>query len=83
MPGFFTGTWFGVFGPAGMPAGAGRPRSTPPCQEGTGIAQRTRQFFATSGFVRIDGTTEEFKKLIATDTKHWGDLIKSVGVKLD
>lgn len=81
MPGFFTGTWFGMFGPAGMPPALVARINADVIKALD--APKTRQFFATSGFVRIDGSTDDFRKLIAADTKHWGDLIRSVGVKLD
>ena len=52
-PGFTTGTWFGIFGPAGMPpalinkinADVTKALASP----------ETRQFFQINGFVRIDG----------------------------
>lgn len=81
MPGFFTGSWFGMFGPANMPpalvarinADVIKTLETP----------KTRQLLLTNSLVRIDGSPADFEKLIATDVKHWGDLIRSVGVKLD
>ena len=81
MPGFFTGTWFGIFGPANMaPTLVARINADISKVLGT---PETRKFFSTNAFVRIDSSPENFKKLIATDSKHWGDLIRSVGVKLD
>ena len=81
LPGFATGSWFGMFGPAKMPpalvarihADVDKALSAP----------KTRQFFETHGFVRIDKTPAEFAQLIQDDLKHWGALIRATGATLD
>lgn len=81
LPGFYTGSWFGMFGPANMPAAlvqrihadASRILDAP----------KTRQFFSARSYVRMDKTPSEFSQLIQEDLKHWEALIKATGTNLD
>jgi tripartite-type tricarboxylate transporter receptor subunit TctC len=43
----------------------------------------TRQFFKTSSFERVDLSSQELRKLIQGDLKHWSALISAVGAKVD
>ena len=81
LPGFYTGSWFGMFGPANMPAALVQRIHADVSK--TLDAAKTRQFFATNAFVRMDKTPAEFAQLIRDDLTHWEALIKSTGTKLD
>jgi tripartite-type tricarboxylate transporter receptor subunit TctC len=81
VPGFATTAWFGLFGPAGLPpdlvarihADVAKVLDSP----------QVKQFFEKNSFERIDRSPKEFAQLIQDDQKHWGALIKSLGLKLD
>ncbi len=81
LPGFYTGSWFGLFAPANMPATLVQRIHADVSK--TLDAPKTRQFFATDAFVRMDKTPAKFSQLIQEDLKHWGELIKATGTKLD
>jgi tripartite-type tricarboxylate transporter receptor subunit TctC len=44
---------------------------------------QSREFFQTNSFERVELTPDQFAQLAQDDFKHWGALIKAVGVKLD
>jgi tripartite-type tricarboxylate transporter receptor subunit TctC len=81
VPGFSTTAWFGLFGPANLApelvakihADVGKVLDSP----------QARDFFAKNSFERVDRTPAQFAQLIQDDLKHWGALIKALGVKLD
>ena len=81
VPGFSTGAWFALFGPAHMApelvakihADVGKVLELP----------QSREFFRTNSFERVDLTPAQFAALIQDDLKHWGALVKAVGAKLD
>jgi tripartite-type tricarboxylate transporter receptor subunit TctC len=81
VPGFATTAWFGLFGPAGMPAEL---VTKIHADVATALTlPQTREFFATNSFERVDLTPQQFAKLVQDDLAHWGRLIKAVGAKLD
>jgi tripartite-type tricarboxylate transporter receptor subunit TctC len=81
VPGFSTGAWFALFGPAHMApelvakihADVAKVLELP----------QSREFFRTNSFERVDLTPPQFAALIQDDLKHWGALVKAVGAKLD
>ncbi len=81
LPGFYTGSWFGLFGPANMPAALVLRINGDVSK--TLDSPKTRQFFATNAFVRMDKTPAQFSQLIQEDLKHWSALIKATGTTLD
>jgi tripartite-type tricarboxylate transporter receptor subunit TctC len=81
VPGFQTTAWFALFGPAGMPADMTNKIHAD--VKKVLDAPKTREFFQKNSFERVDATPAQFAKLIQDDSKHWGELIKAVGVKLD
>ncbi len=81
VPGFATGAWFGLFGPANMPP-ALVAKLHADVSKGLDSPQ-TRQFFEQNSFERVERSPQEFAHLIQDDLKHWGGLIKMLGVKLD
>ncbi len=81
VPGFATTAWFGLFGPAGMPAELVTKIHADVAAALT--LPQTREFFATNSFERVDLTPQQFAKLVQDDLAHWGRLIKAVGAKLD
>jgi tripartite-type tricarboxylate transporter receptor subunit TctC len=81
VPGFQTTAWFALFGPAGMPADMAS-RIHADVQKVLD-APKTREFFQKNSFERVDATPAQFVKLIQDDSKHWGELVKAVGARLD
>ena len=81
VPGFATGAWFGLFGPANMPPALVAKLHTD-VSKGLDSPQ-TRQFFEQNSFERVNKSPLEFAQLIQDDLRHWGGLIKTLGVRLD
>lgn len=71
----------GLIGPAGMPpdvverlnADLRKAMQTP----------RIQQVFAEFGFEPLPGTPKEFRDLARSESGHWGEVIKTSGVRLD
>jgi tripartite-type tricarboxylate transporter receptor subunit TctC len=81
VPGFSTTAWFALWGPGKMaPDLVNRIHS-----DVSKVLQlpQTREFFATNSFERMDLSPAQFAQLIRNDSKHWGHLIKTLGVSLD
>jgi tripartite-type tricarboxylate transporter receptor subunit TctC len=82
LPGFETGSWFGVLGPANLPkdiaakvhADVQRIMATPGFRE-----QNLNKF----GLEPVSITSEQFGSLIRTDHERWGKLVKATGAKVD
>jgi tripartite-type tricarboxylate transporter receptor subunit TctC len=81
VPGFSTGGWWGVFGPANLPApvldkirsDVGRTLTTP----------ETRKLYETNTLELIEKTPEEFAQFIRADHDNWARQIKAAGIKPD
>jgi tripartite-type tricarboxylate transporter receptor subunit TctC len=81
VPGFATTAWFGMFGPAGL-----APQLVQKINADVAKildSEAVRQFFQKHSFERIDLKPDGFARLIEADSRHWGGLIKALGVKLD
>jgi tripartite-type tricarboxylate transporter receptor subunit TctC len=81
VPGFKTSVWFGLWGPAKMPAELVA-KIHSDVSKALELAE-TRDFFKTNSFERVDLSPEQFRALIASDLEHWSALIKAVGVKIE
>jgi len=81
VPGFNTSVWFGLWAPGKM-----APELVAKIHADVSKAldhPETRKMFQTNSFERIDLSPQDFGKLIQSDLKHWTDLIRSTGVKID
>jgi len=81
IPGYSVSTWFGIFGPAELPADV-----TKKIRSGLGAAlesDRAVDYFKNNSCERMQATPEQFKELIAEDAKHWGEIIGTLGLKLE
>src|ERR1700704_1387614 len=79
VPGFKTSVWFGLWGPANLPA-EGLVKIQADVSKALELPE-TRQFFKTNSFERVDLSPQELGKLIQSDLKHWSALINAVGAK--
>jgi tripartite-type tricarboxylate transporter receptor subunit TctC len=81
VPGFSATGWFAMWGPANMAPDLVRKIHA----DVTKVLElpQSREFFQTNSFERVDLTPDQFEQLALDDFKHWGALIKAVGVKLD
>lgn len=81
VPGYSAPTWSGVIAPAGTPrpivdklnAAVNRAIRSPAMGE----------FYAKIGDEPAGGTPEDFAKVIAADSKKWGEVIQRAGIKLE
>jgi tripartite-type tricarboxylate transporter receptor subunit TctC len=81
VPGFSTGAWWGMFGPAHLPqpvvakirASVARVLDSPALQK----------LYTTNTMERQDMTPEQFAQFIRDDTANWARQIKAAGIKPD
>jgi tripartite-type tricarboxylate transporter receptor subunit TctC len=81
VPGFSTGAWWGVFGPANLPrpvldkirAEIARMLGTPEMQK----------IYETNTMEAIDMSPEQFVQFIRDDVDHWARQLKAAGIKAD
>jgi tripartite-type tricarboxylate transporter receptor subunit TctC len=81
VPGFSTGAWWGLFGPANMPrpvldkirTDVGRALATP----------EARTLFATNTFELAHKTPEQLAQFIHDDLDNWARQIKAAGIQPD
>ena len=79
VPGFSTGAWWGLFGPASIPAPVldrirtevGRVLDSP----------EIKKLYQTNTMELVKMTPVEFEKFIDDDLKHWGRQIKAAGIQ--
>jgi tripartite-type tricarboxylate transporter receptor subunit TctC len=79
LPGFDTGVWWGVLGPAGLPAAvkAKLARDCMDAVQAATVKARLLQLGATP----IGSRPEEFAALIRSDYEKWGPIIKAAGIR--
>lgn len=78
---FSVSTWFGVFGPAGM-----SPDLLAKIRNGVEAvleSDKSAEFFKVSSCERMKVTSSQFSDMIAVDYKHWGDVIKTIGIQIE
>jgi tripartite-type tricarboxylate transporter receptor subunit TctC len=81
VPGFSTGAWWGLFGPANMPrpvldkirTDVARALATP----------EARTLFETNTFELVQKTPEQFVQFIHDDLDNWAKQIKAAGIQPD
>jgi tripartite-type tricarboxylate transporter receptor subunit TctC len=81
VPGFATGAWWGLFGPANLPSGV-----VDKIRHDVAAYLRTPEiikFFEDTTIEPVEKNPDQFAQLIRDDYEHWGTLIKLVGVKHD
>jgi tripartite-type tricarboxylate transporter receptor subunit TctC len=79
VPGFSTGAWWGMFGPAHMPE-----QVVTKLRAGVAHALQTsalQKFYATNTMERQVMTPEQFVAFIREDTANWTRQIKTAGIK--
>lgn len=78
---FSVSTWFGIFGPAGMsPELTAKIRAA---VEAVLESDKFAEYFKATSCERMKVTPQQFNELIAADYRHWGDLIKTVGIEIE
>lgn len=78
VPGFATGAWWGLFGPANLP-----PAVVDKIRRDVAAYLRTPEaakFFATNTIESGEKTPDRFAALVRDDYERWGALIKSIGL---
>jgi tripartite-type tricarboxylate transporter receptor subunit TctC len=81
FPGFSTGAWWGLFGPANLPPAIfNKIRTETVRLLGTPDVQKV---FQTNTMELSNMTPEQFKQFIRDDTEHWARQFKAAGIKPD
>jgi tripartite-type tricarboxylate transporter receptor subunit TctC len=81
LPGFDTGVWWGVLGPAGLAADV-KAKLAKDCSEAVGSANVKARLLQL-GATPIGSTPAEFAALIRADYDKWGPIIKAAGIHGD
>jgi len=79
-PGFSTGAWWGVFGPADLPQDVVRKIRSD--ARSFLNSPETRKFFAANTIEPVEMSQAEFADAIRADRDRWGALIRSVGIEV-
>jgi tripartite-type tricarboxylate transporter receptor subunit TctC len=81
LPGFDTGTWYGMVGPAGLPREIVMQLNT----EINKVLQSTefKQRMASLGVETMPGTPEQFGDFIKTEIVKWAKVVKESGARAD
>jgi tripartite-type tricarboxylate transporter receptor subunit TctC len=81
VPGFSTGGWWGLFGPAGLPGPV-----VDKIRADTAsalVSPDARTLFATNTFQLVRKTPEQFVQFIRDDLDNWARQIKAAGIQPD
>ena len=81
IPGYEASSWFGIVAPAGTPADIVQRLNAQTRRFAGGAASRER--LTTLGMLPRGGSVDEMTAFIASETQHWGELIRRTGLKLD
>jgi tripartite-type tricarboxylate transporter receptor subunit TctC len=79
VPGFDTGVWWGLLGPAGLPADI-KAKLARDCSEAVNTPTVKARLLAL-GATPIGSTGEDFAALIRSDYEKWGPIIKAAGIR--
>ena len=81
LAGFDVNTWFGIFGPGGMPEAAVRGINA----ELRAMLETpaTQARFAELGGVAFPNTPEEFSTFVRVETERWGAVIRREGLQIE
>jgi tripartite-type tricarboxylate transporter receptor subunit TctC len=81
VPGFSTGGWWGLFGPAGLPQPVVDKIRTD--ADSALVSPDARSMFATNTFQLVRKTPEQFVQFIRDDLGNWARQIKAAGIQPD
>jgi tripartite-type tricarboxylate transporter receptor subunit TctC len=81
VPGFSTGGWWGLFGPAGLPGPVLDKIRTDVAS--ALVSPEARTLFATNTFQLVRKTPEQFVQFISDDLGNWARQIKAAGIQPD
>jgi tripartite-type tricarboxylate transporter receptor subunit TctC len=79
LPGFDTGVWWGLIGPAGLPADI-KAKLAKDCADAVNTPTVKARLLAL-GATPIGSTPEQFAALIRSDYEKWGPIIKAAGIR--
>jgi tripartite-type tricarboxylate transporter receptor subunit TctC len=79
VPGFESNAWFGVFGPAGLPADVIRVLNEAVAKAVSSPELKKR--LETEGALPVGNTPAEFAAFVRVDLKRWGPVVKYSGAK--
>jgi tripartite-type tricarboxylate transporter receptor subunit TctC len=79
VPGFESNAWFGVFGPAGLPADVTRVLNEAVAKAVNSPELKKR--LETEGAVPVGNSPAEFAAFVREDLKRWGPVVKYSGAK--
>ena len=82
FPGFESGTWFGILGPANL-AKEIVAKVYADVTRVVGVPEFREQNITKLGLEPVSATPEQFAQLIRKDLERWGKLVKATGAKVD
>ena len=81
MPGYESGTWFGLFAPAGTPREIVGRLNTELVRVMTSADVKAK--LLDQGADPVTGTPEQFRAFVKNELEKWSKVVKIVGIKLD
>jgi tripartite-type tricarboxylate transporter receptor subunit TctC len=81
LPGFDSWNYFGIWGPAGLPAAVVQRVNAEMNRILADPAVKER--FLTLGFEITGGTPQQFAEVIASESRRWGKVIKDANIKVE
>jgi tripartite-type tricarboxylate transporter receptor subunit TctC len=81
MPGFEAATWFGLFGPASMPADL-REKIYKDTERVVADPSMTQKLIQMGGVVNNIGP-QAFQEFIQAEAKRWSEAVKLSGARID
>lgn len=81
IPGFELLSWYGIWGPAGLPADITHKLNTEIAKAVEAPSLKSK--FAELSFVPTQSTAAQFKALIADDMAKIGKAVKQAGIRID
>ena len=82
LPGFETGTWFAVLGPANLPRDIVA-KVHADVTSVIGVREFREQNFTKLGLEPVAITPEQFAQMMKADLERWGNLVRATGAKVD
>ncbi len=81
VPGYDENTWYGMFGPAGLPPAILNKLNADLVK--VLLSAEVKELFAQYGQEMVGNSPERFREIVRTEVAKWAKVIKEIGIRLD
>lgn len=81
VPGYDENTWYGMFGPAGLPPAILNKLNADLVK--VLLSPELKERFAEQGQEMVGNSPEQFRELVRAEVAKWAKVIKEIGIRLD